>query len=193
MLPTPFRRFLAPVFVFGLADFSHVLLVLAATMLLSPGFGLQSAAATAVALYAVKNGAGRSLPYRPVRWATGLAIARVLVGGYLLGALTMGGFLVLFLTETRSVLWLGVLFALAGVYIAVQEALEPAITADLVPDRALRGTAMGTLATVNGIGDFAASVAFGELVYQLGPASGFLAASIVMLIGTLWLAGGRTH
>ena len=61
------------------------------------------------------------------------------------------------------------LFALAGVYVAVQEALEPAITADLVPDRAIRGTAMGMLASVNGIGDFVASVGFGELVYHWAP------------------------
>jgi MFS family permease len=170
-----------------------VLLVLAATMLLSPVFGLQSAAATAVALYAVKNGAGALAALPAGALGDRLGHRRVLIAGYFLGVLTMAGFLFLFLTETRSVLWLGVLFALAGIYIAVQEALEPAITADLVPDRALRGTAMGTLATVNGIGDFIASVAFGELVYQLGPATGFGTAAIVMLIGTLWLAGRRTR
>jgi MFS family permease len=191
MLPKPFRRFLAPVFVFGIADFSHVLLVLAATMLLAPATGLQAAAATAVALYAVKNGAGALAAFPAGALGDRLGHRGVLVGGYFLGVTTMAGFLILFLTETRSVIWLGVLFGLAGVYIAVQEALEPAITADRVPDPAIRGTAMGALATVNGIGDFVASVAFGQLVYLLGPATAFSAASAVMLAGAIWLAVGR--
>ena len=135
MLPSPFRRFLAPVFVFGLADFSHVLLVLAATILLTPTYGLQAAAATAVALYAVKNGAGRVAAFPAGALGDRFGHRRVLVIGYLLGVVTMAGFLVLFLTEERSIVLLGVLFALGGVYVAVQEALEPAITADLVPDR----------------------------------------------------------
>ena len=194
MLPSPFRRFLAPVFVFGLADFSHVLLVLAATMLLTPTYGLQAAAATAVALYAVKNGAGALAAFPAGVLGDRFGHRRVLVIGYLLGVVTMAGFLVLFLTEERSsVVLLGVLFALGGVYVAVQEALEPAITADLVPDRAIRGTAMGTLASVNGIGDFVASVGFGELVYHLGPEVGFAAAAAIMLMGTLWLARERAR
>jgi len=191
MLPASFRRFLAPVFIFGLADFSHVLLILAATMLLTPASGLQNAAATAVALYAVKNGAGALAAFPAGVLGDRLGHRGVLVGGYLIGVVTMAGFLILFLTETRSVLWLGVLFALAGVYVAVQEALEPAITADRVPDRAIRGTAMGVLATVNGIGDFVASVAFGELVYRTEPAMAFAIAAAVMLLGTVWLSVGR--
>ena len=97
---------------------------------------------------------------------------------------------VLFVTETRSVWWLGVLFALAGVYVAVQEALEPAITADLVPDRAIRGTAMGVLGAVNGVGDFVASVGVGAL-FALGPQIGFGVAAGVMLAGMLMLAWRR--
>jgi MFS family permease len=193
MLPSPFRRFLGPVFLFGLADFSHVLLVLAATMLLAPTHGLQDAAATAVALYAVKNGAGALAAFPAGALGDRFGHRRVLVIGYLVGAVTMAGFLVLFLTERGSVILLGVLFALGGVYVAVQEALEPAITADLVPDRAIRGTAMGTLASVNGIGDFIASVGFGEIVYHFGPAVGFAAAAAIMLIGTLLLARGRAQ
>jgi len=195
MLPIPFRRFLAPVFVFGLADFSHVLLIFAATVLLAPRYesaevsaedALQTAAATAVALYAIKNGAGALAAFPAGALGDRLGHRRVLVGGYLLGAITMAGFLLLFLTDTRAPFWLAVLFALAGIYVAVQEALEPTITADLVPDRAVRGTAMGTLATVNGLGDFVASVGVGAL-FALHPQVGFAAAAGVMLAGTLWL------
>ncbi len=195
MLPVPFRRFLAPVFVFGLADFSHILLIFAATVLLAPryesaglpaGESIRTAAATAMALYAIKNGAGALTAFPVGALGDRLGHRPVLVGGYLLGVITMAGFLLLFLTETRSPVWLAVLFALAGIYVAVQEALEPAIAADLVPDRAIRGTAMGMLATVNGVGDFVASVGVGVL-FALQPQAGFAAAAAVMLAGTLWL------
>src|SRR5262245_20769018 len=57
-LPTGFRRWLGPVFVFGLGDFSHALLILAAGLLLEPVYGLQQAGVIAGLLYALKNGAG---------------------------------------------------------------------------------------------------------------------------------------
>jgi MFS family permease len=199
LLPGPFRRFLAPVFVFGMADFSHLFLILAATVLLTPHYNAgdatleqarQAAAATAVALYAVKNGAG-ALAAFPAGWlGDRLGHRRVLSAGYFLGVVTMGGFLLLFATETRSIFWLGMLFALGGVFVAIEEALEPAITADLVPDRGIRGTAMGVLATVNGLGDFVASVGMGAL-FALAPQHGFAAAAGMMLAGALWLAGQR--
>jgi len=44
------------------------------------------------------------------------------------------------------------------VYIAVEDALEGVLTADLVPDESNRGTAYGVMGTVNGIGDFLSSV-----------------------------------
>jgi MFS family permease len=191
-LPAGFRRWLGPVFVFGLGDFSHVLLILAAGVLLEPVLGKQDAAALAVALYALKNAAGAIAAFPAGLLGDKLGHRRVLVGGYALGVATMVGFGLLFLTETRSEVWVAVLFALAGVYVAVQEALEPAMTADLVPDRATRGTAFGVLSAVNGVGDFVASVGVGSL-FVLGPQVGFAAAAGVMLAGTLWLAAFRAR
>jgi len=186
MLPAGFRRFLAPVFVFGCGDFSHALLILAATMLLTPVVGMQNAAVTAGLLYAVKNAFGAAAAF-PAGWLGDRFGHRgILVVGYFLGVATMVGFGVLFATETRSVAWLAGLFALAGIYVAIEESLEPAITADLVPDKAIRGTAMGVLATVNGIGDFVASVGVGAL-FALGPQVGFAAAAGLMAVGAVWL------
>ena len=190
MLPVGFRRFLAPVFVFGIADFSHALLILAATILLTPSYGAQDAAATAVALYAIKNAAGALAAFPAGALGDRLGHRRVLVAGYCIGVVTMAGFGALFVTETRSAIGLGALFALAGVYVAIEEALEPALTADLVADKAIRGTAMGVLATVNGLGDFIASVGVGAL-FALGPQVGFAVAAAVMLLGTVWLGVAR--
>ncbi|MBA4065848.1 MAG: MFS transporter [Isosphaera sp.] len=189
-LPAGFRRWLGPVLVFGLGDFSHALLVLAATVLLEPAYGFQTAGAVAISLYAVKNAAGAAAAF-PAGWlGDRLGHRPVLVAGYALGVVTMAGFAALFVTETRSVAWLAALFALGGVYVAVQEALEPATAADLVPEKEVRGTAFGVLAAVNGVGDFVASVGVGAL-FAVAPAVGFVAAAGVMLVGTLWLAGQR--
>lgn len=186
-LPIGFRRYLLPVFIFGVGDFSHALLIFAAALLLEPVYGMQQAAVIAGLLYAGKNAAGAIVAFPAGMLGDWLGHRRVLVGGYAIAVATMVGFGVLFLTETRSVTGLAVLFGLAGVYLAVEEALEPAITAELVPDRALRGTAMGVLATVNGVGDFVASVGVGA-VFAVGPVAAFLLAAGVMLVGTLGLA-----
>jgi MFS family permease len=186
MLPPGFRRFLAPVFVFGVGDFSHTLLILAATVLLTPSHGVQWAAATAQLLYAWKNAAGAAAAF-PAGWLGDRFGHRLtLFAGYALGAATMAGFAALFLTETRSVAWLAVVFTLAGVYLAVEETLEPALSADLVPDPAIRGTAMGVLATVNGVGDFVASVGFGVL-FALGAQYGLITAAVLMGAGAVVL------
>jgi hypothetical protein len=61
------------------------------------------------------------------------------------------------------------------------------MTADLVPDLSVRGTAYGVLGVVNGVGDFAASMIVGWLWF-VAPELGFVYAAIVMLLGAgaLW-------
>jgi hypothetical protein len=112
----------------------------------------------------------------------------VLVGGYLVGAATMAGFAGLVLSGSGSLVGWAALFALAGVYMAVQEALEPAIVPDLVPDRAVHGTAFGVLAVVNGLGDVAASLIVGGLFAATGPAAGLGYAAFAMTAGAVWMA-----
>lgn len=183
-LPAGFRRYLVGVGLFGLGDFSHTLLILAATVLLTPVYGEQDAAVWAMTLYAAKNAVGAGVAF-PAGWlGDRLGHRAVLVGGYAAGVLTAAGFAALFVTAAPSLVWLGVLFPLAGVYLAVEEALEPALAADLVPDPAVRGTAFGVLAGVNGVGDFVASVGVGAL-FAVGPEVGFGAAAVLMAAGAV--------
>ena len=190
MLPPGFRRYLVGVGLFGLGDFSHALLILAAIVLLTPEYGNLDAAAIAMMLYAGKNACGAIAAF-PAGWlGDRIGHKPVLVGGYLLGVATMIGFAVLFATQSTSVVELAVLFAMAGIYLAVEEALEPAMSADLTPDPATRGTAFGVLATVNGIGDFVASVGVGAL-FALGGEVAFGTAAALMSIGAMWMS--RTH
>jgi MFS family permease len=186
MLPAAFRKYLVGVGIFGLGDFSHALLIFAAGLLLTPALGMQDAAVVAMRLYAWKNAVGAAAAF-PVGWLGDQFGRRpVLVAGYALAAGTMAGFAVLFATQTAGLAWLAVLFAAAGVYLAVEEALEPAMTADLVPDPAVRGTAYGVLATVNGVGDFAASVGVGAL-FAVGAEWAFGAAAALMGLGAVWM------
>ncbi len=186
MLPAGFRKYLVGIGLFGLGDFSHTLLILAATLLLTPGYGNVDAAAIGFALYAWKNACGAVAAF-PAGWlGDKLGHRPVLIGGYLLGVATMLGFAILFAAQTASIGWLAVLFAMAGFYLAVEESLEPAMAADLTPDPTVRGTAFGVLATVNGLGDFVASVGVGSL-FVLGGEVAFGAAAVLMLLGTMWM------
>ncbi len=63
-------------------------------------------------------------------------------------------------------------FALGGVYVAIEETLEDSLCAELVPP-SQHGMAFGTLATVNGIGDFASSIVVGLLWTTLGTFAAF--------------------
>jgi hypothetical protein len=82
-----------------------------------------------------------------------------------------------------SVAVLGLIFALSGAYVAVEEALEGAMTADLVPEPAVRGTAYGVLGAVNGAGDLLSSLLVGALWQTAGPMAGFAYAAAVMAVG----------
>jgi MFS family permease len=191
-MPGGFRQFLAGVGLFGAGDFAHTLLILAATDSLTSGpsgrVPVEQAAVLGIVLYAWRN-LVQAVAAFPAGWlGDRLGHRPVLVGGYLLGAATMGGFAGLVAAAPGSVAgWVG-LFALAGVYMAVQEALEPAIVPELVPDRAVQGTAFGVLAVVNGLGDVVASLAVGGLVAGYGWAAGLGYAAAMMAAGAAWLA-----
>jgi MFS family permease len=188
-LPKDFRRYLGAVGVFGLGDFAHTLLILASAQLLEPRMGRIAAAEVAGLLYVGRNAvqvlASFPLGLLADRWGH----RPVLVIGYALGT-AMAALLVLaFAAHIDSVWLLGGVFTLAGVYIAAQDALEPALTADFVSPQ-VRSTAYGVLGTVNGVGDLVSSVMVG-LLSMIGPAYGFAYAAGMMLIGTLLLARRR--
>jgi MFS family permease len=117
---------------------------------------------------------------------------KVLAAGYALAVLVMLGFAVLFMLGVVRLWILAIFFALAGVFIAVEDALEGTLTAELVPELTLRGTAYGVLGAVNGIGDLFSSVIVGWLWFQFGFTSGFLFAAGVMATGLLLLCLIRT-
>jgi MFS family permease len=190
-LPQPFRRFLLAVGVFGMGDFAHTLLILAATELLTPSYGTARAAQIAILLYVVHNVFYASASYPAGALSDRWGRKGLLVAGYVLGAITALGCLAAFAWSVAAVPFLLAVFAAGGIYVAVEEALEAAMTADLVPPE-LRGTAFGALGTVNGIGDLFASAVVGVLWTAVSPVAGFAYAAALMLGGGAALARLRS-
>lgn len=191
-LPNGFRRYLVGVGVFGAGDFAHTLLILAATAALTEPYGARQAAAMGAILYAVRNIFAAAAAYPVGHLSDHLGRRGLLIGGYALGGLVMAGFAAVFAADLATLPILAVLFALAGVYVAVEDSLEGAMTADLIPDLAMRGTAYGVIATVNGLGDLVSSAAVGGLwATTAGYPAGFLFSAMLMLAGAAALARVR--
>ncbi|MBI4574284.1 MAG: MFS transporter [candidate division NC10 bacterium] len=193
-LPRAYRRWLVGVGVFGIGDFAHTLLILAATQLLTPAYGVVAAAQMGALFYVVRNVlyAGASYPIGALsdlpasrRQAGRLGRRGILILGYVAGALTATGFVLAFALSWRHPAYLLGLFSLAGIYIAAEDALEGAMTADLVPAAESRGIAFGVLGTVNGIGDLAASVLVGLLWAAVSPVAAFAYAAAAMAAGAV--------
>jgi MFS family permease len=185
-LQPPFRRFLRGVGVFGLGDFSHTLLILAATQMLAPVYGLVRAAQFAGLLYVLHNLVYAAASFPIGALADRMSKPRLLAAGYALGGLTTVA-LALLITgrHTGLAAWAGI-FAAAGAYLAAEDALEGAVPADLLAP-ALRGTGYGVMGAVNGVGDFAASALVGAF-WELSPAAAFGLSAALMLTGAALMA-----
>ena len=181
-LPKNFRRLLVGVGVFGMGDFAHTLMILAATQLLLPAHGVAHAAEIAALLYAGHNVVYAAASYPVGALSDRLGRRGLLAIGYLVGALTAVGLVAAFALQLATVSYLAVVFAVGGLYMAFEEALEGSITADLVASE-VRGTAYGMLGAVNGVGDVAASALVGVLWTLVSPAAAFAYAAVVMLAG----------
>jgi len=177
-LPRSYRRFLVGVFVFGLADFAPTLLILRAADLLAPVYGIARGAQLAALLYALRNlfYAGASFPIGAL--SDRLGRRELLASGYALAALTFVGLM----HPTADLVQLGLLFAAAGVFIAVEDALEGAIAAELVPAE-VRGLGYGVLGSVNGVGDLFSSVIVGVLWAHVSVTAGLAYAAVLSAVG----------
>jgi len=184
--PLRFKRYLGAVGLFGIGDFSHTLLILAATQLLAPSLGTVRAAQVAGLLYVLRNLVQVSASYPIGVLADRYGSVPVLVIGYALGACTAVLTALAFWFGVGSAAVLGSIFLIAGLYMAVQEALEAPVTAELVdPDKL--GISYGALGTVNGTAKFVSSSLVGVLWTAVSPVFGFGLAALLMAAGTISL------
>lgn len=186
-LPVRFKRYLGAVGIFGVGDFSHSLLILAATVLLTPRMGAIHAAQVAGLLYVWRNVVQVIISYPVGYLADRVGHLPVLVTGYVLGALTALLTALAFWFQVESVAPLAGIFFVAGLYVAVQEALESTVTAEMVEADTL-ATSYGALGTVNGVSQFVSSATVGLVWTAVSPAVGFALAAVLMAAGTLVLS-----
>lgn len=180
-LSPEFKRFLVAVGIFGMGDFAHTLLILRATQVLVQTESLHTAQ-LAIYLYVIHN-----IIYAAASYPAGLLGDRIgkrslLALGYGLSAVMCLGFIL----PISNFWYLATLFLIAGLYIAIEDSLERALAADMLPAE-LRGTGFGVLATVNGIGDFVSSMMVGFLWTTVSAELGFLYAAIFSSAGMVAL------
>jgi MFS family permease len=180
-LPHSFRNFLIGVGVFGAGDFSHTMLILYATRMLSTQYGAARAASIAVGLYTVHNVFYAGSAYVS-GWLSDILPHRkyVLAAGYSLAGVTA----ILLCTATHSLWLLAVIAILAGLYIGTEEALEDSVAAELVP-KEQHGMAFGTLAAVNAVGDFVSSLLVGFLWSAFSVRAAFSTSAILFFAGAM--------
>ena len=184
-LPRPFLRFQIGVGIFGAGDYAHTLMILAAAQLLAPQHGLTRAATIAGLLYVLHNLFYALSAYPVGAFSDKWGRRGLLAVGYALGALVALGFAAAFWTRRGDILYLALLFALGGAFIAIQDALEGAMTADLVPDTNQRGVAYGLTGGVNGVGDFISSALVGIIWSVYSPVVAFAYAALMMAGGAV--------
>lgn len=164
-------RLFVAVSAFEVGNVAATLLILRATEVLTPGRGVEAAAALALVLYALYNlaAAVSSLPAGRLadRWGPRGPI-RVFVLGVLVFAVAYAGFAV----APAAAVVLAVPFVAAGVAIGCVETAENAAVAGLAPD-GLRGSAFGLLAAVQAAGNLAASAGAGLIWTMVSPGAAF--------------------
>ncbi len=177
-LPRRFKFYLGAIFLFGLGDFAHTLLILRVTEVLRPTMGSVGAASVAVLGYTFHNvlNAGSSYGFGYLGDRTNKV--RLLAFGYFLAAATFSGFLL----NGNHVGGILPLFIFSGVYVGIEEVLEKAVAAEFLPAD-IRGLGFGALATANGLGDLFSSSLAGFLWTVVSPAAAFSFSLIFSLCG----------
>jgi MFS family permease len=182
-LPASFREFLLGVGIFGSGDFSHTLLILYATRMLTPAQGTARAASIAIGLYTLHNVFYAGSAYVS-GWISDHVPRRkiILAGGYALAGVTA----VLLMAAPSSLWLLSLIFVLAGLYVGTEEALEDSLAAELLP-REQHGMAFGTLAAVNAVGDLVSSMVVGFLWAAVSVKAAFSFSAVLFFVGAFMI------
>ena len=149
---------------FEVGNVAATLLILPATDILTPGHGINAATQIATALYVIYNVATTITSFP----AGGLSYRLGQRGPVLVTAAGIAAFLISYLFFAVSgplILGLDVAFALAGIGIGCSETAEHTAVVAYAPT-AVRGSAFGLLATVQTLGNVAAS-AIASLLYTV--------------------------
>jgi MFS family permease len=180
--PSPFTRVLGATAVFACAQFAGSFFTLRATQLLVPRYGAAAGASLAIGGYFLYNlmATGLSYPTGAIADRGGVLRPRLLALSFLSFAVA-SAFLAL---SSASVLALIPAFIFGGAAAGAVEVAESALAGDQLPAN-LRGAGFGLLATVNGAGDFAASIWVASVWTIFSATPAFLAAAALALVGAV--------
>jgi MFS family permease len=183
-LPKRFWLLLAGVLVFGLGDFSRSFLVLLAARASGgqPEKGAAHGVSVAVLLYVFHNAVSALVAYPVGRLGDRKPKLVVLAVGYAAGALVNG----MLAWQRDSIAWLAVVVTLSGAYIAVEETIEKAACAELLP-REQRSLGLGIFACANAVGDMVSSIVVGLLLSSGQGRLAFGLAGACSLAGACWI------
>lgn len=186
-LPRRFWLLLVGVLLFGMGDFSRTFLI----FLAAAAFGGGDASALSMTGVTMTAGILAYLIHNVVSGVAAIPAGRlsdrwpkrtILCIGYVLGAATNA--LLAFGSGTAAVVAAAVVFS--GVYIAIEETVEKAAVAELLP-REQRSLGFGVLACANAVGDMISSLYVGVLLEAGKPALGFGIAAVFSLVGAAWV------
>lgn len=181
--PSAYWLFVFGVFLFGLGDFSRTFLVLIGAQYLGEA-GVSGTATFSLAafIYMFHNLISALVAY-PIgaRGDHGEKFT-LLLWGYGLGV----GTNLLLAVATGSLPGLIIVVILSGSYIAVEETLEKAVTAEMLSPE-LRSLGFGLLACANASGDLISSLYVGYFLEGQNPALAFGVAALFGAMGVLWL------
>ena len=161
-----------------------------ASQLLTPTMGVIRAAQVAGLFYVWRNVVQVATSYPIGALADRYGQRSILVVGYALDVLTAALAAIAFAAGVDSLAVLTAIFFIAGFYVAVEEALESTVTAEMVSAHTL-ATSYSALGAVNGAAKFISSPAVGVLWTAVSPTAGFGAAAILMAAGTFALLRRR--
>jgi len=181
-LSPKFRKYLAVVAIFSIANLSYGFLLLRATEL---GFGVGET----ILLYMLYN-----IAYAIISLPAGSLSDRVGRGPIIAMGYSMFGITTLSLALVSSAWQIIPLFVLYGVFMGMVEGTQRAYVADLVVPK-VRGTAMGAFHTVRGFALLPASLIAGVLWQLVGLWAAFAFASVLSFVAATLMVTvlGKTH
>ncbi|MGN6108825.1 MAG: MFS transporter [Kofleriaceae bacterium] len=144
--------------------------------------GASGVLSTAVLLYAGHNFISALAAYPAGKISDARSKSTVLIAGYAIGVLTN----LMLAVAGAKLAWLVVAIALSGIYIAIEETLEKAVVAELLP-RDQRSLGLGILASANALGDLGSSVFVGAMLATGHHVAAFAIPAGVGALGVLWM------
>ena len=182
-LPAPFKRLLVGLFLFGLGDFSRTFLIYLAASALGEHHAPRTALSVAMLFYVGHNVISAIVAVPIGRLADRKSKLGILVVGFAIGAATN----TLLAFDSTSAAIVIAAIAASGVYIAIQETVEKATAASMLP-RELRSWGLGVMASVNAVGDMASSLFVGFMLDAGHTTLAFAIPAVLMGTGVIWLA-----